>query len=205
MFRIKQIGNTTQAHAGEVLPIDQPNCIYLFFKEDALHSAIVAAMNEMFSQQTAKGVLQESVATVLASAQPEMTLPAVKSKIVALEARYKELLNLVMADSAKYEGFEDEFRTTNEEMARLKSLQTKLELEQPSVTDLDRRMEQITSTIDQMDASITEYDDIRTRQLISTIKVMDKETLLIRFKDGTEITQQIEQYNNKRIYIGTTK
>ena len=44
-----------------------------------------------------------------------------------------------------------------------------------------------------MDASITEYDDIRTRQLISTIKVVDKETLLFRFKDGTEITQSIEK------------
>ena len=42
-----------------------------------------------------------------------------------------------------------------------------------------------------MDASVTEYDDICTRQLISTIKVLDKETLLIRFKDGTEITQHI--------------
>ncbi len=163
------------------------------FKEEALHSAIVAAMNEMFSQQAARDVLRESVAAVLASAQPEMTLPAVKSKIAALEARYKELLDLVMAYSARFEDFEDEFRTTNEIIADLKSLQTKLELEQPSTTDLDRRMEQISSTIDHLDASITAYDDIRTRQLISTIKVLDKETLQIRFKDGTEITQSIEK------------
>ena len=98
-----------------------------------------------------------------------------------------------MEGSAKYADFEDEFRITNEKMASLKSLQIKLELEQPSVTDLDRRMEQISSAIEQMDASITEYDDIRTRQLISTIKVLDKETLLIRFKDGAEITQSIEK------------
>ena len=93
-----------------------------------------------------------------------------------------------MEDSAKYEDFEDEFRITNEKMASLKSLQTKLELEQPSSTDLDRRMEQISSAIDQMDASFAVYNDICTRQFISTIKVLGKETLLIRFKDGTEIT-----------------
>ena len=89
--------------------------------------------------------------------------------------------------------FEDEFRITNEKMASLKSLQIKLELEQFSATDFDRRMEQISSAIEQMDASITEYDDIHTRQLISPIKALDKETLLIRFKDGTEITQSIEK------------
>ena len=96
--------------------------------------------------------------------------PAVKSNLAALEAHYKDFLNLIMAGSAKYEDFEDEFRITKEKMASLKSLQIKLELEQPSATDLDRRMEQISSAIEQMDASITEYDDIRTRQLISTIR-----------------------------------
>ena len=38
-----------------------------------------------------------------------------------------------------------------------------------------------------------EYDDVRTRQLISNIKVLDKESLLVRFKDGTEIVQHIEK------------
>lgn len=165
------------------------------FTEESLHKAIVAAMNEMFSQQAARDVLRESVATALVSTspQPKISLPAVKSRIAALEARYKELLNLVMADSAKYEDFEEEFRTTNEKMASLKSLQTKLELDQPATTELDRRLEQINTSITQLDAGIADYDDIRTRQLISTIKVLDKETLLIRFKDGTEITQHIEK------------
>lgn len=40
---------------------------------------------------------------------------------------------------------------------------------------------------------IEEYDDIRTRQFISNIKVLDKERLLIRFKDGTESVQHIEK------------
>ena len=31
------------------------------------------------------------------------------------------------------------------------------------------------------------------RQLISNIKVIDKETILVRFKDGVEIEQRIER------------
>ena len=37
------------------------------------------------------------------------------------------------------------------------------------------------------------YDDIQTRQLISNIKVLDKDRLLIRFRDGTETVQHVEK------------
>ena len=36
------------------------------------------------------------------------------------------------------------------------------------------------------------------RQLISNIKVLDKETILVRFKDGTEIQQRIERTKGER-------
>ena len=163
------------------------------FKEEALHNTIVAAMNEMFSQQAARDVLRESVATVLASTQPKMSLPAIENRMRELKARQDELVTLVSCGDATFEAVETEFSKIGEEWNDLKLLHTKLELEQPSSSEIDRRMEQITSTIEQMDATITDYDDIRTRQLISTIKVVDKETLLIRFKDGTEITQHIEK------------
>ena len=163
------------------------------FREEVLHNAIVAAMNEMFSQQAARDVLRESVSTALASKQPKMSLPAIENRMRELKARQDELVTLVSCGDATFEAVETEFSKIGEEWNDLKLLHTKLELEQPSTTDLDRRMEQISSAIEQMGASITDYDDIRTRQLISTIKVVDKETLLIRFKDGTEITQHIEK------------
>ena len=40
---------------------------------------------------------------------------------------------------------------------------------------------------------IEEFDDIRTRQFISSIKVLDKERLLIRFKNGTESVRYLEK------------
>ena len=41
--------------------------------------------------------------------------------------------------------------------------------------------------------AIAKYDDTATRQLITNIKVLDREHLLIRFKDGTEIEQIIQK------------
>ena len=49
----------------------------------------------------------------------------------------------------------------------------------------------IDAALSQDSGMIEEYDDIRTRQLISNIKVLDKERLLIRFRDGTEVIQEV--------------
>ncbi len=40
---------------------------------------------------------------------------------------------------------------------------------------------------------IEEFDDIRTRQFIGSIRVLDKECLLIRFRDGTESDQHVRK------------
>ncbi len=50
-------------------------------------------------------------------------------------------------------------------------------------------MESITKEPEQSSGMITEFDEVMVRQLVSNIKVVSKDTLLICFKDGTEITQ----------------
>ena len=55
----------------------------------------------------------------------------------------------------------------------------------------DRRMEDIANELAQTAGTITEFDEVTVRQLVSNIKVVSKDTLLICFKDGTEITQTI--------------
>ena len=68
-----------------------------------------------------------------------------------------------------------------------------METAQQSNAAFDHRMEEIDAALTLDSGMIEEYDDIRTRQLISNIKVLDKERLLIRFRDGTESVQQIEK------------
>ncbi|MHB9010483.1 MAG: hypothetical protein ACYC3E_00620 [Carboxydocellales bacterium] len=40
-------------------------------------------------------------------------------------------------------------------------------------------------------AGITQYNDVNVRKLIDKITVISKGKLLVRFKDGTEIEQEI--------------
>ena len=148
-------------------------------------------MNEMFAQQAVKEILKDSITTALAAAEPELTLPAVESQIQALQARQLELIALATAEGAKFEEYDDEIGRVHEERMRLLGIKAELEMAQQTSIAFDRRMEEIDTALAEDSGAIEEYDDVRTRQLISNIKVLDKESLLVRFKDGTEIVQHI--------------
>ena len=162
------------------------------FAEADIHHAVVAAMNELISQQAAKEVLKDSITTALAAAEPELTLPAVESQIQALQARQVELYKLASSPDAGEE-YDEEIGRIHESKMRMLRIKAELAMAQQTSTEFDRRMEAISAAIAEDSGEIDEYDDIRTRQLISNIKVLDKERLLVRFKDGTEIVQHIEK------------
>lgn len=126
---------------------------------------------------------------MLAAAEPELSLPAVESRIRVLQKRQIELYQMA---SAKNELYDDEIGKIHAEKMKLMQLKAELEMSQASSTAFGGRIEEIDATLDHESGAITEYDDARVRQLISNIKAVDKETLLIRFKDGTEITQRLE-------------
>ena len=161
------------------------------FLETDIHDAIVAAMNEQLVRQRAKDELKQSMYTALAAAEPEMTLPAVESKIKALRDRQVELIGLATAEGAKFEDYDQEISRVNEERLRLLGIRAELEMAQQTNSAFDQRMEEIDAALSQDSGMIEKYDDIRTRQLISNIKVLDKERLLIRFRDGTESVQTV--------------
>ena len=72
-------------------------------------------------------------------------------------------------------------------------LERKAELVRQGCTDAayDSRVLDITDTLEQMDSAITEFDDGMVYQTISSIKVLDAERISVRFKDGTEVEQEV--------------
>ena len=163
------------------------------FVETDIHAAIVAAMNAMLPRQAAKGILQDSISVTLAAAEPELTLPAVETQIRTLQDRQIKLIELATAQGAAFEEYDEEIGRVNEEKMRLFSIKAELEREKQAGTECECRMEEINAALAKDSGAITEYDDVRTRQLISNIKVLDKESLLIRFADGTEVVQRVEK------------
>ena len=160
-------------------------------REEEIHAAVVAAMNGQLDRLRAKDALKQSIYTVLAAAESEMTLPAVESRIRTLQERQIELIGLATAEGARFEDYDEEIGHINEEKLRLLGIRSELETAQQGSAAFNHRMDEIDAALSQDSGMIEKYDDVRTRQLVSYIKVLDKEHLLIRFRDGTEIVQTV--------------
>lgn len=161
-------------------------------EEPELHAAVTAAMNEMFRQRTAKEVLAQCVATALAGrSDGDLTLPTVEARLRALQTEQLDLLQLAMRDLSGTE-YDERLAQINDAISGLLTRKTELIQAGHTDTGYDSRVQAITDTLEGTDSAIAGFDDGIVFQTVSSIKVLDKDRLSIRFKDGTELEQAVE-------------
>ena len=97
-----------------------------------------------------------------------------------------------LAAEAGPENTEYDDRITEVTAAMSALLARKGELEREGGTECDSRVRTITGRLEAADSSIGEFQDDTVRQLVSSIRVLGRERLSIRFKDGTEVEQVVE-------------
>ena len=161
------------------------------WNETDIQAAVTAAMNELFHTQTAKEALEASITAALAGEDGELSLPALEAQIRSLTERQLELFQLAVSAGPDCLEYDEEIQRVNMAKTSLMAKKAELEREGRTAAAFDRRMEEIASELEQTAGTITEFDEVTVRQLVSNIKVVSKDTLLICFKDGTEITQTV--------------
>ena len=165
------------------------------FTEPSIHDAIVAAMNEMIRQQTVKDVLRESITSALAGKEDTLSLPALEKQIRDVQAQLADILQNAFSAGSQCTDFDDEIGRLNQVMADLLDKKAALKETEYENAEFNRRMAEIDEAMTRECGAITQYEDARVRQLVSNIKVVDKEHLLVRFRDGTEVEQRIDIKN----------
>ena len=100
-----------------------------------------------------------------------------------------ELFQLAVAAGADCTDFDEELNEINIAKTRMLTKKAELIQEERTSEEFERRIGEINEALHEADHSISAFDEITVRQLVSNIKVISKELLLIRFKDGTEIQQ----------------
>ena len=158
--------------------------------EADIHSAVVSAMNELFQMQSAKDELKASLAAALAGEGSELSLPAVEAQIRSLQTRQLEIFQLIVGAGADCTDYDEELQQVNITKTRLMEQKAELERTRQTAPEFERRMEELNTAVDGTCAALTDFDELTVRQLVSNIKVLDRDGLLIRFKDGTELVRQ---------------
>lgn len=160
-------------------------------EESRIHTAVVSAMNEMFSQKSLKAILQDSIRTALLPENGETSLAAIDSRLSELREQQYRLLQLAAAVGADSTQYDEELKKVSMEFSALVAKRSELEKNKQDTEQADERAEQLAAELEAVDTGITTFDEVTVRQLISAITVLSEEKLLIRFKDGTELEQII--------------
>jgi DNA invertase Pin-like site-specific DNA recombinase len=160
-------------------------------EESRIHAAVVSAMNEMFSLKTMKALLQDSILSALSEKGGETSIAAIDSRLSELRNQQYELLQLAVSVGVNSTQYDEELNKISMEFSALIAKRNELEKNQQDIAQADKRAEQIAAGLDTVDTGITGFDEVAVRQLISAVRVLSEEKLLIRFKDGTEIEQII--------------
>lgn len=160
-------------------------------EESRIHTAVVSAMNEMFSQKSLKAILQDSIRTALLPENGETSLAAIDSRLSQLREQQYRLLQLAAAVGADSTQYDEELKKVSMEFSALVAKRSELEKNRQDTEQADERAEQLADELESVDTGIATFDEVTVRQLISAITVLSEEKLLIRFKDGTELEQII--------------
>lgn len=144
--------------------------------------------------KTATGkTVWHDIAAVLAGEEQTLSLPAVEHQIRNLQERQLELFQLIVSAGADCTDYDEELQQVYMAKTKLMAQKAELEKEHRGAAAFDSRLAELDMALEQASGALTDFDELTVRQLVSNIKVLDKDSLLICFKDGTEITQTIQR------------
>ena len=154
--------------------------------EQAFHRAIVSAINEFceVKDDVAKA-LRESIIEALDQNQ-NGSVHAAQQRIDELARNMDELIKLATVPETAENAMSDIAKFSEE----MKMLREFIETEKAKQTEVQHGSNELSNVLQRLEKenfTLTEYDDIVTRQLIEQITVDIKNTITVRFKGGFEM------------------
>ena len=154
--------------------------------EQALPRAIVSAVNEFCTvKDDVAKTLHESIIEVLDPNQ-NGSVQAAQQRIDELARNMDELIKLATVPDTAENAMSDIAKFSEE----MKMLREFIETEKAKQTEVQHGSNELSNVLQRLEKenfTLTEYDDIVTRQLIEQITVDTKNTITVRFKGGFEM------------------
>ncbi len=158
--------------------------------EQALHRAIVSAVNEFCTvKDDVAKALRESITEVLDPTQ-NGSVQAAQQRIDELARNMDELIRLATVPETAESAMSD-IAKFSEEMKALREFIETEKAKQAAAQHGSNELSNVLQRLEKEDFTLTEYDDIVTRQLIEQITVESKVIIMIRFKGGFEIRKEL--------------
>ncbi len=159
-------------------------------EEQALHKAIVSAINEFceVKDDVAKS-LRESITEVL---DPNLngSVQAAQQRIDELAHNIDELIKLATVPETAATAMAD-IEKFSEEMKTLREFIETEKVKQMTAQRGSAELDAILERLENENFTMTEYDDVAVRQLIEKVTVESKDTITVTFKGGFEVRKDL--------------
>lgn len=158
--------------------------------EGKLQAAIMAAINSAMSpKDTIVELITDTFQEELASLPDStMTLGEIKRRLQELDDEFDLLLIDENADDSQGERFAE----IKSEMASLKQQQEELSSQLRNNVQAFNRLNRVTKALDRASPHMDKWDEELIRQLVHTVKVMTRDSIIVYLYDGTEIKQEVQ-------------
>lgn len=134
--------------------------------------------------------LRESITEVLDPTQ-NGSVQAAQQRIDELAHNMDELIKLATVPETAQSAMSD-IAKFSDEMKALREFIETAKAKQAAAQHGSDELNKVLERLEQEDFTLTEYNDIVTRQLIERITVESKDTITITFKGGFEIRKELD-------------
>lgn len=158
--------------------------------EEDLHKAITNALNVMLTTKTTiHEILKGSMAAILGANRSEMRIGAISNEIAVLNNQIFEVVKEEIQKRTDSSEIERKCEELHHKIESLKAEMQKLSTQKQATETGHGKLREICEALDSIGNKFTEYDDTVVRRLVSQIKVISKEKIIITFCGNLDIEQ----------------
>ena len=161
-------------------------------KEEALNRAVMEAIHRITCDD--REFIETFRQNVISVINTKEALQEENDYDTLLKNKQEEMLALIMenAKAGEYtQEFDARYHAIAEEIQAIKKNQTETRKREETLRECNQRMYEIDDFLRTTTCRIPEFDNDLVRRLISTVKIISEEKLMIQFKSGIVVEQEI--------------
>ena len=160
--------------------------------EEELQKAITNALNIMLATKTTiKEILKGSMIAILGASKSEKKIGELTNEIAMLNNQIFDVIQNEVSKRADADEIEQKCKEIYDKIAAYKEELKTLNLKKQSSETGANKLREICEALDDMEMQFEEYDDSIVRRLISRIRVMDRNTIIITFCGSVDVEQKL--------------
>lgn len=160
--------------------------------EADLHRAIIKSLNVMLkSKSTLNEMLKGSLAALLGANRGEMRVGSISNEITMLNNRVYDMVREEIENRTDTDVIEQKCAELHEKIQSLKDEIRSIQTEKQMADAGSGKLREIYTALETMNTEFTEYDDAVVRRLVSKVRVISKDKIIVTLCGSLDIEQKL--------------